>query len=380
MKIGIISMQRVCNNGSFLQAYGLKKLIESLGHEVIFVDYHVCKPTLSNVNDRIRYYKLRCRNKLIDLFTNTNSLRCLLTSGIRNIVKKREVYQNQYLPMLGISNKRHFNTKVDALIIGSDEVFNCTQLNPEVGFSPELFGYNAHAEKVLSYAASFGNTTSERLELYGKSEEVKLYLLNFSSISVRDRNSLNIVERLIGIQPEVNLDPVLMYDFMSIVPNKEKRRGYIIIYAYRSRISKEEAEGIIEFAKKERKTLISVSGKMDWCDEHFEGSPFDVLDLFRHADYAITDTFHGTIFSIINCLKFVTLIRNSKDGKYGNQEKLQDLLERLNLTNRIYSDETDILEEKLKAGIQYEQVCDIIVKERQHTMKYLTNNLGICKM
>ena len=62
MKVGIISMQRVCNNGSFLQAYGLKKLIESLGHEVVFIDYHVGKPVMRTSKERLQYAMLRSRN------------------------------------------------------------------------------------------------------------------------------------------------------------------------------------------------------------------------------------------------------------------------------------------------------------------------------
>ena len=114
---------------------------------------------------------------------------------------------------------------------------------------------------------------------------------------------------------------------------------------------------------------------MDWCDEHFEGNPFEVLDLFRHADYAITDTFHGTIFSIINRLKFVTLIRDSIGGVYGNQEKLQDLLNRLGLHDRSYSNDRDELDSRIQAEIQYDDVFTIINKERQHTKMYLKEQL-----
>jgi hypothetical protein len=294
---------------------------------------------------------------------------------MKNVAMKRDEYKHEVLPLLGISDKKHYNTKVDALVIGSDEVFNCTQINPEVGFSPELFGYRANAKKVLSYAASFGNTTYKKLQNCNKIDELKGYLEKFSSISVRDENSFQVIKALIEKEPEINLDPVLMYDFMPTIPDKEKRRNYIVIYAYRSRITTKEEEEIKAFATSQGKRLISVSGEMSWCDEHFKGNPFEVLDLFRHADYAITDTFHGTIFSIINRLKFVTLIRNSKGGVYGNQEKLQDLLVRLGLKDRSYSYEQDELEDRLKAEIQYNHVFEIINKERQHTNQYLKEQL-----
>lgn len=375
MKIGIISMQRVCNNGSFLQAYGLKKLIESLGHEVVFVDYHVGTPIMLSPKERVKYWMLRIRNRLIDLFTKIKILRFILPNEIKNIIVERDKYRHVLLPMLGVTDKTLYNSKVDVIVIGSDEVFNCTQLNPEVGFSPELFGHDANANKVISYAASFGNTTYQKLLDANKIDELKGYLSKFSSISVRDRNSFNIIGKLTDREVEINLDPVLMYDFMSTIPNLERRRNFIIIYAYRSRITQQEADEIKQFARNEGKSLISVSGEISWCDEHFKGNPFEVLDLFRHADYAITDTFHGTIFSIINQLKFVTLIRESKGGVYGNQEKLQDLLNRLCLQDRSYSCELGDIQTRIKKEIKYDDVFTIINNERHHTQSYLRTQL-----
>lgn len=375
MKVGIISMQRVCNNGSFLQAYGLKKMIESLGHEVVFVDYHVGRSLTASTNDKVRYGILLIRNFFIDFFTNVKCLRVFLPKGMKNIARKRDEYRHEILPIMGITDKKYYNTMVDALVIGSDEVFNCTQINPEVGFSPEIFGANANAGKVLSYAASFGNTTLQKLKDFGKVSELKSYFDKFAAMSVRDRNSVEVVKALTGKEPEQNLDPVLMYDFMPQVEKKCTKKDFIIVYAYRTRITDEEAKEIVEFAHSQGKKLISVSGEMDFCDGHFHGDPFEGLDLFRNADYVISDTFHGTIFSVINRKKFVTLIRKSKGSSYGNQEKLQDLLYRLGLESRSFSHGDENLSEKLLAEIDYDKVFDVIEKERKHTMEYLKKYL-----
>ena len=375
MKVGIISMQRVCNKGSFLQAYGLKKMIESLGHEVIFVDYKVGKPVMRTFSEKKTYYILKIRNMFIDIFLKCKSLRVFLPKELKNIVIEREQYKSFIAEHLGVTDIRKYRSVVDALVIGSDEVFNCTQINPEVGFSPEIFGADNQAKKVISYAASFGNTTYEKLKYYGNDEELKKYFSAFEAISVRDRNSLAVVEKLMGEKPEVNLDPVLMYDYMPTIKDQQIRKDYIVVYAYRSRITPEEAEEIKAFARRENKRLISVSGEMDFCDEHISLNPFENLNLFRHADYVITDTFHGTIFSIINRRRFVTLIRESKGNSYGNQEKLQDLLNRLGLQNRSYSNGKDNLADRISAGINYDAVFEIINTERKHTMNYLSENL-----
>lgn len=375
MKVGIISMQRVCNKGSFLQAYGLKRMIESLGHEVEFVDYEVGKPILRSFFERKNYYMMKVRNVFISLFIKYKILRVFLPKEYCQIVIEREEYKQLIAKYLGITNKMRYRTSVDVLVVGSDEVFNCTQINPEVGFSPEIFGVNNNAKKIISYAASFGNTTYQKLVDIGKEEELKRYLSSFSSVSVRDLNSFSVVKQLLGKIPEVNLDPVLMYDYMPTIKDEQIRKDYIIVYAYRARITPEEALEIKRFAKRVGKKLISLSGLLEFCDEHLTLNPFEGLNLYRHADYVITDTFHGSIFSIINKKKFVTLIRESKDGVYGNQEKLQDLLNRLGLRGRSFSIDKDNLYDCLSADINYDKVFDIINAEREHAIKFLEGNL-----
>lgn len=376
MKVGVISMQRVCNKGSFLQAYGLKKMIESLGHEVEFIDYKVGKSLLNSTADRREYKILKIRNTFLSLFVKNKFLRVFLPESYKNVVSVRDEYRKFIAKHLGVTDKMRYRSNVDVLVIGSDEVFNCTQINPEVGFSPEIFGANNNAKKVLSYAASFGNTTYKKLVDFCKVEELKKYFNAFDSISVRDRNSFTVVEKLIGKKPEINFDPVLMYNIMPTIEDEQIRKDYIIVYAYRSRITQEEASEIKAFAKCVGKKLISVSGEMDFCDEHLSLNPFECLSLYRYADYVITDTFHGTIFSIINRIKFVTLIRESKGSSYGNQEKLQDLLDRLSLQNRSYSNGKDNLYDCVTQEIDYDSVFNVIEEERKRTMDYLKNKIG----
>ena len=142
------------------------------------------------------------------------------------------------------------------LVIGSDEVFNCTQSNPDVGYSPELFGFNSNANTIISYAASFGSTTLQKLTEYHKRNEIASFLLSFEKISVRDKNSYIIVKELTGIEPTMNVDPVLLYDFEKEIPSDVDLKNYIIVYAYSGRINDEEAKAIQEFAHKNNKKTL----------------------------------------------------------------------------------------------------------------------------
>ncbi len=281
-------------------------------------------------------------------------------------------YQKQLFGAKGL--KKNYTPQLDHLIIGSDEVFNCLQDNPRVGYSKELFGANSHAKSVVSYAASFGNTTLEKIQQYGKETEIASWLSAFDNISVRDRNSFEVVKKLTGREAEIHLDPVLMYDFTAemssvnsfMMPNEK----YMIVYTYANRLTEDEIKFIKEYAKAQKLKIVGINAYYDFFDEWVHDHPLNVLHWFNHAECIVTDTFHGTIFSVINHKRFATIIRQSKNGSYGNHEKLYDLLERISLTERIVN-KPEQIGKLLETDIDFCVTDAIIRKEREHTYDYL---------
>ncbi len=357
MKIGIMSMQRIHNYGSFLQAYGLKKIIENLGYEVCFVDYQFEKSIIKIKKD----YISKIKNNL----------------NIFNYLKKKRIINNynnwfekEYIPFLCGREKNYLPKNIDELVIGSDEVFNCLQTYP-VGYSRQLFGYQFDNIPVISYAASFGQTNVERLNKYNISQEIGDMLRKFKSISVRDNNSFNTVYELTDIKPTVNLDPVLMYDFSKDVIDNVNIDNYIIVYAYPNRLTKKEERIIKKFAKKHNKKIVSLGMYQKIADIDITVNPFEVFAYFKHADFIITDTFHGSIFSIKTHSKFCTLIRNNSEG---NSNKLSDLLNRLSLNECIINDISNI-EDFYNKKIDYKKCDSILEKEKNNTINYLKNNI-----
>ena len=374
MKVGIISMQRVVNCGSYLQAYALKRIIESLGHEVVFIDYKVEKPICSNNEDFSVYRKNLLKNIILNILSDFPLLFPLLPEEVRYSVKDRHSYKSKYFQQLGLTKKKTYNTKVDTVVIGSDEVFNCLQLNPEVGFSPELFGKNSNAKRVITYAASFGNTTFEEIEKYGKRYELESYFTRMSALSVRDNNSAEIIKKLTGMNPSHNLDPVLIYGYSEEITDINIDEDYVLVYAYRRRIMPEEAAAIMGFAKEKGLKTISVGGYQPFCDENILASPFEVLGYFKKAKFVFTDTFHGTIFSVINHKQFVVFVREGHGKNYGNSEKMNGLLSDLGLESRKVTDLKHI-SELMESKIDYESVDLILESERKKSREYLIESI-----
>lgn len=370
-KVGIMSMQRIANYGSFLQAYALKQLIEEIGHEVEFVDYHVGAPVIAENADSKNKF-IRKLKKGLETFQYQAPF-----SHKLSFIQYKQSFAKKYMPMLGITDEMNYNPTLDCLVIGSDEVFNCIQKNSNVGYSTELFGENNHADRLITYAASFGNTTLEKLRKYKKADEVGNLLKKFDAISVRDANSGNIVTQLTWKVPVYNLDPVLTYDYMNCcdkIPQIDVSEKYLILYAYAGRISNDEADWIAEYAKKKNLKVYAIGGIQKCADRFIDCSPFEVLAYFRNAEEVITDTFHGSIFSAITHRPFTTLIRKSVGNSYGNEEKLSDLLNRLELAERMTTkvEDAECINQK---PIDYGKVDNILQKQRKIAKRYLQRNI-----
>ncbi len=353
-KIGIMSMQRIVNYGSFLQAFGLKDTLEKLGFDIQFVDYNY-ERTISELEKKTLIRKI---------IENINVIEFIRKKKV--IWKFKIKYKNEYIKMLGINIINH-NPNIDALVIGSDEVFNCLQGYP-VGYSRELFGKNYESIDVISYAASFGHTRLEMLSEYGIDSEISELLKQMKNISVRDENSFNIVKQLTGKEPIINLDPVLISSYDNYITNKVKLKDYIVVYAYTGRLTLEEEKYIKKFAKKNKKKIVSLGMYQRIADYNLVVSPFEVLEYIKKSDYVITDTFHGTIFSIINHSKFCTIIRDS------NKNKLSFLLYKLKLQNRMVNKINDV-QKLFNEKIDYKETDKIINLEKEKTRQYLVKNL-----
>lgn len=369
-QIGVMSMQRIFNYGSSLQAHALRNLLidASAGSDVRYLDYRAGLPLV--VDGAANGSKLIRAVSKVREYSETKAA---ISDKIRFFNHKRH-YASRYYPQVNIDQRVQFGTDVDLQVIGSDEVFNCVQSNANVGFSTDLFGIESAAKSVVSYAASFGNTTLAKLDAYGVRDAVAGGLRTFDAVSVRDENSARIVEELCGVRPEIHLDPTLVYDLMgreAEIPRETARQQpYMIVYGYSGRFTAAENVAVREFARKRGLRVLAFGGLQECADEFVDCGPFELLAYFRDAAYVVTDTFHGTIFSVINEVPFASIIRRSQGGGYGNEEKLGYLLNRLALSDRAYESGVDLVG-LLTTPIDYQQVRQIRAEEASRTRSYL---------
>jgi len=357
MKVGILSMQQITNYGSFLQAYGLKSIIENLGHEVEFINIVPGEQLPQYKISRFHKYKLLWKRLWVK--HPLKQLKCTLNLHRR--------FDNEFKPELGVipeNNNNHF----DVVVIGSDEVFNIAQTT-WFGFSPQLFGEGLNADRIISYAGCFGATTLKKLDELGIKNRVKNLLKNFDAISIRDENSRDVVGTLTGKDPQLNVDPVIAYTFDKEIRLPEISDRFLLVYTYPGRMNNpEEVEAIKCYAKKNNLKIISNANYFDWVDEVVTPHPFEVMGYFKKAECVVTDTFHGAVMSLKFNKQFAVIVRGM------NSNKLTFLLKQFSLDNQIVND-TTILESVLKKSIDYINVNNVILEEREKAINYLKENI-----
>lgn len=361
MKVAILSMQEVKNYGSFLQAWSLKHNIEQLGHSCDFINIIPGRQLgafKSSKFDKVK--KLLHRIVGFDFFER-----------IKIIYQFQSRFNKEFFPQLGV-NVREVNTNhYDVIVVGSDEVFNCAQ-KTWFGYSRQLFGFGLNADRLISYAGSFGATSSEKLADLGIKDDVASLLKKFNSISVRDENSISVVNNLIGLQPEEHVDPVFIYNYDHLMPTTVSDRDYMLVYTYPGRINDErEISAIVEYAKKYKLKLISIGHYFPWCDKTLVLHPFEVLAYFKNASCIVTDTFHGSVFSIKYGKPFATIIREM------NSNKLTYLLKKFKKSQRIVSD-LCCLESTIEAARSEDdtETQQIIISETQRSIDFLRGNFS----
>jgi hypothetical protein len=370
MRIGILTMHRVINYGSFLQAYALKCTLEAMGHDVDFRDFAPGQP-------RHRGEKTTA----VAAGTRLLSLpKKLLRPGLtlRKMKFRRQLntmFEGVAWPLLRVGAVPNLDLSADAMLIGSDEVFNYTQ-NHVFGYVPCLFGHDIQASIIATYAASAGYATIEDARLDGIVDELAVGLSRLAHISVRDANTLRLVEATLNRPVDMVVDPTLIYDFAGKLPLLPPiKPGYVLVYAYEGRMdSPDEVMAVTNFAQRYGLRTVSAGGFQPWCDENIVVTPFELLKVFEEAAFVITDTFHGSIFAMKARRHFVTFIRVA--NKWGsNAHKVEFLLRQFGMESRILAEPAG-LDPLLKTEPPYDVFSERLEFWQIKSMAYLRKALG----
>lgn len=366
MRVGTITYHRAVNYGAVLQTFALQKVLDKLDVDNEVVDYRA---------DYIEWiYKpfcMRDRKNIKDFF------KIIKGAPIKN--KKRKQFFKFIKNNIRVSKKPYTNKTLskandiyDVFIAGSDQVFNLDCSNYDTNY---LLDFVKEGNKKTSYAASFGFDEMPKEDV----KEYKRLLKNFRSISVREAQGVKIVKKATNKEATEVLDPTLLIsgdEWRKIIGEaKENEKGYILIYALLP------SKTLIEFADKlQEKTGLEIVFVKDSLTKEGHNvlsenvkylkdvEPFEFVKLIANAEYVITNSFHGTAFSINFNKKFFTELL-APETKVNS--RLENILDMLDLRSRqVVNLDSLTLEE-----IDYERVNKVLEERKKASIDFINKNI-----
>jgi hypothetical protein len=280
-KVGVLTFHRCFNYGSYWQARCLVEAIQSLGHDAELLD-HDCD------------------------WVNRAEGRCLMqpTLPIRSPRADMPSYKRKGRKFLAAADALPLSPRFSlhapdaapryrSIVVGSDEVWNFQ--HPWYGSKPIFFGSGLGADRLVSYAASFGNhDAASGIDPYWSD-----MLGRFDSLSVRDANSRALVQGALGAEPELVVDPVLLYPQAIRTNGHTEPAPYALVYGHG--FPEWLATAVTRWSRRRGRRLLSVGYRNDWADEQrLDAGPDEFAALMAGADAVVTNFFHGCVFALVN--------------------------------------------------------------------------------
>lgn len=371
MRIGIITFYKVPNYGSMLQAFALKTFLEHRGHSVEFIDQ-----PYGRFQNSIKH------NFLWPFLTiHPRGIPARIEEQIRIHITDFSERLPQSKRFDSVGDLRNANLSYDAVIVGSDLVWRpdwCSPRFTDIAFLDFL----PPRCKRISYAASFC------VHQWGDIDRGKVssLLSKFDMIGVREDSGALIVQNLCKKDlAHVTLDPTLLInasDYCSLTYPLENHVEQPYVFQYLLEWSDGLAEQkcvesccnaigvhLIEKDRVEPQGLLHGIARLLGISDKI-GVP-EWLSRIQNAALVVTNSFHGTVFSIILHRPFVTLLIPGEMS--GLNERIFSLLKKLHLENRmIYANDCNRLRAIVNSPIDWIAVDSYLSKERSNSVDFFS--------
>lgn len=351
-KIGVLTFHRCINYGSYWQARCLVEALRARGHDAVLLEH---------VSSRVNRAEWLCALEPVLPTPTPKSDYPLYT---RKMLKFFRAFAE-------LPGSPHFTLECpvdmdsyDLVIVGSDEVWNLR--HPWYGGYPLFYGGGIRAQRLASYAASFGNyPAADKLEPAWAER-----LAAFDLISVRDENSRMIINDALGLDPELVLDPCLQFPPQLQDGQQASRPAYVAVYGHN--FSQWFCREVRRWAHGQGFRLVSIGYRNDWADEQWiTAGPEEFAHFMAHAQAVVTNFFHGCVFSLLNAKPFVCELSDYRSNK------VSDLMALVGGERHLMAPETPpSAYDGALSSLLAPQILERIAVQRQRSNVYLDQVLG----
>ena len=370
MKIAILTQPLHNKYGGNLQNFALQKVLKDLGHEPITIDRH--SPISLRTKLRLGYFKRLLLHYLkgepkpsFNAYFISKKQQADIRQEISrfidtHITKTPRLYSDKAVQAIFKENN------FEAVIVGSDQCWRPM-------YSPNIYTYyldflkdNKEIKK-LAYAASFGTDQWEYTE--EQTVRCKKLIQQFDLVTVREKAAVNLVTEKLNKDAEFVLDPTLLlskedYIELFVGKNLPDNKG---IYTYilddsdwKTQVveTAKETLGLPQFSNQHNKHTVN-NEKIPSIESWIKG--------FADADFVVTDSFHGTVFSIIFNKPFISLVNVSRGAS-----RFESILGEFDLMQRLASDfDQQYIEALIEEAIAYDGVNQKLDALRSHSKEVL---------
>ncbi|HEK0649270.1 TPA: polysaccharide pyruvyl transferase family protein [Proteus mirabilis] len=369
ISVGILTMHRVINYGSFLQAYATQEIIKSLGFNCEIIDYMF--PNKWHYDNGLHNYK-NIKSIISDYIYRLGMLKS------HRKRKEINIAINKYLNLSYNYKTPDDITKnppiYDIYITGSDQTWNTKHTRGDTTF---LLSFAPKNVKKISFSASIaGNCLDEKYK-----KDFKKYLSQYNRIAIRDSNGNKVINEINNSYAEVTLDPTLVFNrdqWSQFARNKKQifiKSNYIIFYLithsfdprpyiYELLYFLQQKTGlkVYSFTKIPKEFNINYEDCSDLSVEHF-------IQLFENSSYVVTSSFHGTAFATNFGIPLYSVI----DDINNQDDRQTSLLSKLEINNCLVSVGTKFEEIDPTYDIEREQKK--LNELRSQSINFLKENL-----
>lgn len=354
MKIALFTIWHIGNYGAELQTYATCKVLKELGADVLLVDYR-----LDNYLGKSKIKRMTRR--ILDSLTFNNI--------------SFSLFWNKYFPKKvrykTLKKLKEAPPTADVFMVGSDQVWNptITKDSHEVYFLN--FG-NDNVKKV-SYASSFGfSSWTQSNEVTSLAEQC---LKKFDKLSCREKTGVKILDETFGLQAQNVLDPTLLLNnYKELIRDTSEDKDLV----YYPLSPNNRIEDLCKkIGANVGLNVVNVNYRIDAGPYNVYRTPIVTwLSKIAHAKFVVTSSFHGLTMCIVHKREFVIVMEDKLIIERGS--RVIDLLELLNLKNRLFFSCEDVINSKIwEQSIDYNEVHSILEQEREFSLNYLKEIINL---
>lgn len=359
MKIAFITIHVGFNFGSVLQAIATNQFLLKFAAEIELIDYIPPKRTIKHYFKSAKKIRKKI-HKIIFFPEYLYNLRIYKNALEQHCKLSKPIYRREEMLQL---------PEFDYYVTGSDQVWN--SIHNEGLNKLYYWDFLPPTAKRIALSSSFGREELDEAE----KNEVKKLLSTYQAISVREKSAKEIVKS-VGLQATHLFDPTFYLtkeDWQCYMPKRKIKEPYLLVYTPYNIVSKKEiyktARGISD-----KKHLRVVTFSWNYKKEPLAdktiryASPMDFLSLMNYADFIITNSFHGTAFSINLNKQFCVYMPS------GFGTRIHSLLESCRLQERLIlaGDGCD----KIIKPIDYTPINIILENERRKAYDFMCQAIG----